>query len=123
MERFLGILIENYSGKMPLWMAPVQVVVATITSEVDEYAVELVEQLQQAGLRATLDIRNEKINYKVREHSHQKVPVIAVVGARERDEKQVSIRRLGSKGQTVIAFDEAMAALLEEATPPDLRSH
>ena len=121
MERFLGILIENYAGKMPLWMAPVQVVVATITSEVDDYAREIVQEMRDAGLRVELDIRNEKINYKVREHSHQKVPVIAVVGARERDERNVSIRRIGSQGQEVMSFANAFAMLLEEAKAPDLR--
>ncbi len=121
MERFLGILIENYAGKMPLWMAPVQVVVATITSEVDDYAREIVQEMRDAGLRVELDIRNEKINYKVREHSHQKVPVIAVVGARERDERNVSIRRIGSQGQEVMSFANAFAMLQEEAKAPDMR--
>ena len=122
MERFIGILIENYAGKMPLWMAPLQVVVATITSEVDTYAENVVEKLEAAGLRVILDKRNEKINYKVREHSHQKVPVIAVIGAREAENGQLSLRRLGSQGQKVVALDDALQQLVEEATPPDLRA-
>ncbi len=120
MERFLGILIENYAGKMPLWLAPVQVVVATITSEVDGYAEEVAASLRAAGLRVETDIRNEKINYKVREHSTEKVPVIAVVGAMEAENRAVSLRRLGSQGQTVISLDEALKSLGEEALPPDL---
>jgi len=122
MERFLGILIENFAGKMPLWMAPVQVVVATITSEVDEYAQNVADQLRAAGMRVEVDLRNEKINYKVREHSHQKVPVIAVVGAREAEENKVSLRRIGSQGQTVVALEEALRNLTIEATPPDLKA-
>ena len=120
-ERFIGLLIEHYAGRMPLWLSPVQVVVATITSEADEYARDVVAALENAGLRARIDVRNEKINYKVREHSHLKVPAIAVVGAREAEERKVSIRRLGSKDQQVLTLDEALAALTLEATPPDLR--
>ncbi len=122
MERFLGILIENYAGKMPLWMAPTQIVVATITSEVDDYAREITDKLIAAGMRVEIDTRNEKINYKVREHSTQKVPVIAVVGAREAEEGKVSIRRIGSQGQEVMDFDAALKAFKAEATPPDLRT-
>ncbi|MBU0858531.1 MAG: threonine--tRNA ligase, partial [Alphaproteobacteria bacterium] len=103
-ERFIGILIENYAGKLPLWLAPVQCVVATITSDADAYAQETVEKLQAAGIRAELDLRNEKINYKVREHSVAKVPVMFVVGKREAEEKTVAIRRLGSQDQQVEAL-------------------
>ena len=123
MERFLGILIENYAGKMPLWMAPIQVVVATITSDVDDYAADIAEQLRAAGLRVNLDLRNEKINYKVREHSHQKIPVIAVVGAREAEEKKVSLRHIGSQGQTVMDFEQALQDLTKQALPPDLANN
>src|SRR5690606_7263206 len=97
MERFLGILIENFAGHMPLWFAPVQVVVATITSEADEYATQAAAKLKAAGLQVATDLRNEKINYKVREHSLQKVPVILVCGKREADENTVNMRRLGSR--------------------------
>jgi len=121
MERFLGILIENYAGHFPLWFAPQQVVVATITSDADGYAEEVVKKLKAAGLSAKTDDRNEKINYKVREHSLAKVPVIMVCGMREAEEGSVNIRRLGSKDQTSMKLDEAIAALVEEATPPDLR--
>lgn len=120
-ERFIGLLIENYAGRMPLWLSPVQVVVATITSEANDYADKVVELLQAAGLRAEADKRNEKINYKVREHSHAKVPVIAVVGAREAEEAKVSLRRLGAKDQTVLLLDEAVGQLTQEALAPDLR--
>ncbi|MEM8772017.1 MAG: threonine--tRNA ligase [Pseudomonadota bacterium] len=121
-ERFIGILIEHYAGKLPFWIAPVQVVVATITSEANAYAEETLSQLRAAGLRAELDIRNEKINYKVREHSHAKVPVIAVIGAREAEEKKLSLRRLGQKEQSVLARDEVLKILAEEALAPDLRA-
>lgn len=120
MERFLGILIENFAGHMPLWFAPVQVVVATITSEADGYAAEVAAKLKAAGLQVVTDTRNEKINYKVREHSVQKVPVILVCGMREAEEKTVNMRRLGSRDQESMTLDEAIARLSEEATPPDL---
>ena len=121
-ERFLGILIENYAGKFPLWLSPVQVVVATITSDADEYGAEVVEKLKAAGLRAELDIRNEKINYKIRELSaDRKIPVIAVVGRRESEEGKVALRRLGSQGQEILSVEEAIKALTDEATPPDLK--
>ncbi|MEM9618640.1 MAG: threonine--tRNA ligase [Pseudomonadota bacterium] len=120
-ERFIGLLIENYAGKLPFWLAPVQVVVATITSEADDYARETAAMFEAAGLRVDLDTRNEKINYKVREHSHAKVPVIAVVGAREAEEKKVSLRRLGDKQQEVVDLSEAAAALGREALAPDQR--
>jgi len=121
LERFIGILIEHYEGRFPLWLAPVQVVVATITSEADAYAEEAVAALRAAGLRVELDLRNEKINYKVREHSVGKVPVILVAGKREAEERTVSVRRLGSQDQKVISLDEAIRTLTAEATPPDLR--
>lgn len=121
MERFLGILIENFAGHMPLWFAPEQVVVATITSEADDYALEVVAALKAAGLRASVDLRNEKINYKVREHSLAKVPVMLVCGKREAEERTVNIRRLGSKDQTSLSLDAALAALSEEVVPPDLK--
>ena len=120
LERFTGILIEHYAGALPLWLAPRQVVVTTITSEADEYALEAAAALRAVGLRVETDLRNETINYKVREHSSSKVPVIAAVGAREAEGRQLSIRRLGSKRQSVLALDEAIAELAREATPPDL---
>lgn len=122
MERFLGILIENHAGRMPLWMAPTQVVVATITTECNEFADSVAAQFREQGLRVETDLRNEKINYKVREHSDQKVPIIAVIGAREAEEKTLSIRRLGSKQTRTISLDEALAAFVAEALPPDLRA-
>jgi len=120
-ERFLGILIESYAGKLPLWLAPEQVVVCPITTDADAYANEVVAQLTAQGLRARADTRNEKINYKVREHSVAKVPVILAVGMREAEGKTVSMRRLGSKDQTVLSLEEAAASLSLEATAPDLR--
>jgi threonyl-tRNA synthetase len=121
MERFLGILIENYSGHFPLWFAPLQVVVATITSDADDYAQEVVAKLKAAGLRVELDLRNEKINYKVREHSLVKVPVMLVCGKREAEEGTVNIRRLGSRDQQSMALDAAVEALRDEAVTPDIR--
>lgn len=120
MERFLGILIESFAGHMPLWFAPLQVVVATITSEAEEYALEVAKELKAAGLQVDTDFRNEKINYKVREHSVTKVPVIIVCGRREAEERTVNIRRLGSRDQTPMSLDEAVSSLKLEATPPDL---
>ncbi|MDZ4318229.1 MAG: threonine--tRNA ligase, partial [Phenylobacterium sp.] len=120
-ERFIGIMIENYAGAFPLWLAPTQVVVATIVSEADDYARAVVERLKAAGLRAELDLRNEKVGYKVREHSVGKVPVIAVVGKNEAEQGTVAIRRLGSQAQELLSLDEAIRILTEEATPPDLR--
>ncbi len=121
MERFLGILIENYAGHFPLWFAPLQVVVATITSDADEYAEKVVARLKAAGLSAEADLRNEKINYKVREHSLAKVPVILVCGRREAEEGTVNIRRLGSRDQQSLGLAEAVEALAAEAVPPDLK--
>ncbi|MDG1181595.1 MAG: threonine--tRNA ligase [Tateyamaria sp.] len=121
LERFTGILIEQYAGKLPFWLAPRQVVVASITSEADDYVAEVVETLRAGGISAEADIRNEKINYKVREHSVSKVPVILAVGAREIEERTVSVRRLGQKQTSVDTLDNVAATLRAEATPPDLR--
>jgi threonyl-tRNA synthetase len=121
MERFIGILIEHYAGNFPLWLAPTQVVVATITSEGDEYAKAVAAAARRAGLRVEIDLRNEKINFKVREHSLAKVPALLVVGRKEAETHSVSIRRLGSDGQKVMATDEAIASLVDEATPPDIK--
>ncbi|WGM45152.1 Threonine--tRNA ligase [Brevundimonas sp. NIBR10] len=120
-ERFIGIMIENYAGAFPLWLAPVQAVVATITSDADGYAEEVAAKLRAAGLRVETDLRNEKVGYKVREHSVGKVPVIAVVGRNEAEKGEVAIRRLGSQAQQVVSLDEAIRILTEEATPPDLK--
>jgi len=121
MERFTGILIEHYAGHLPLWLSPVQAVVATITSDADDYAREVVAHARRLGLRVEGDLRNEKINYKVREHSLAKVPALLVVGKNEAAGRSVSIRRLGREGQQVTALDAALAALAEEAVPPDVR--
>ena len=121
LERFTGILIEHYAGHMPLWLSPVQAVVATITSDADQFAHEAIEAARQLGLRAEGDLRNEKINYKVREHSLAKVPVLLVVGKKEAAERTVSIRRLGKAGQQVMPLEAALKALSEEAVPPDMR--
>ena len=121
LERFLGILIESHAGHFPLWFAPVQVVVATITSDADGYAARVLQKLRDAGLNAELDIRNEKINLKVREHSLAKVPVILVCGKREAEEETVNIRRLGSRDQVSMSLSGAIAGLVEEATPPDIK--
>jgi threonyl-tRNA synthetase len=120
-ERFLGVLIEHYAGAFPLWLAPTQVLMATITSDADDYAVQAAAAFKRAGLRVETDLRNEKVGYKVREHSLAKVPVIAVVGRREAEEGKVALRRLGSNDQQILTLDEAIAALTQEATPPDLR--
>ncbi len=121
LERFIGILIENHAGRMPMWLAPVQCVIATIVSDGDDFAREVAAKMKAAGLRVETDLRNEKINYKVREHSEAKVPAIFVIGKREAENGTVSVRRLGAQGQSVLAADEAIAALVDEATPPDLR--
>ncbi|SDI50988.1 threonine--tRNA ligase [Alloyangia pacifica] len=120
-ERFIGILIEEHAGKLPFWLAPRQVVVASITSEADDYVLEVVAALKAAGVRAEADTRNEKINYKVREHSVGKVPVILAVGHREVEERTVTVRRLGEKQTAVQSLDEIVAALSLDATAPDLR--
>ncbi|USA39279.1 threonine--tRNA ligase [Pelagerythrobacter marinus] len=120
-ERFIGILIEHYAGRLPVWLAPTQAVVATIVSDADGYAGEVLQKLAEAGIRAESDLRNEKINYKVREHSLAKVPHLLVVGKREAEEGTVAVRTLGQQQQKVVPLDEAIAMLAEEATPPDLR--
>jgi len=119
LERFIGILIENWEGKLPFWLAPRQVVVATIISDADDYALEVVGALKAAGIQAEADLRNEKINYKVREHSLSKVPVILAVGAREVEKKTVSVRRLGENKTSVTSLDEIVTELAKSATPPD----
>ncbi|MEX2201702.1 MAG: threonine--tRNA ligase [Dongiaceae bacterium] len=121
-ERFLGIMIENYAGRLPFWLAPVQVVVATITGDADDYAREVSAAFKGAGLRVETDLRNEKINYKVREHSLAKVPVIAVVGKREAEERKVALRRLGGDKQEILALDDALNRLEDEAVSPDRRT-
>jgi threonyl-tRNA synthetase len=118
-ERFLAIMIEQYAGRFPLWLAPVQVVVATITSDADGYALQTEQCLLQAGIRTEIDLRNEKINYKVREHSLAKVPIIAVLGRREAEDGTVALRRLGSKEQEFLALDDAVARIKQQAAPPD----
>ena len=118
LERFIGILLEHYSGNLPLWLAPVQLVITTITSDVDDYAAKVLEMCEANGLRAETDTRNEKINYKVREHSHAKVPILYVIGKREAYEGTVAIRRLGGKQQEVLALTDAITRLTKEALPP-----
>jgi threonyl-tRNA synthetase len=122
LERFTGILIEHYAGLFPLWLAPLQIVVCTITQEADEYALEIVAKARKLGLRIEGDLRNEKISYKVREHSLAKVPALIVVGRKEASERTVSIRRLGSNEQHASTLDVALAALIEEAIPPDVKA-
>ncbi len=117
-ERFIGVLIENYAGRLPLWLAPVQVVVATITSDGDEFAAEVKSALDKVGLRGALDLRNEKINFKVREHSLAKIPVMMVIGRREAEDRTVSLRRLGGKDQEVLALSEAVTRISQEAVEP-----
>ena len=121
MERFAGILLENTAGHLPLWLAPVQVKVCTIVSDADAYAEQVLAALNKAGLRSEMDLRNEKINYKVREHSLAKVPVLLVVGKREAEERTVSMRRLGNQSQQVMGLDAAVGLLAQEAVPPDLK--
>jgi threonyl-tRNA synthetase len=121
MERFLGILIENFAGHFPLWLAPVQAVVTTIVSDADDYAEKVARELKRAGLRVETDLRNEKINYKVREHSVAKVPVILVAGKREMEEGSLNMRRLGSQAQQSLKLEEVVQLLSEEATPPDVK--
>ncbi|MEL7729801.1 threonine--tRNA ligase [Citromicrobium bathyomarinum] len=122
-ERFIGILIEHFAGKLPVWLAPTQAVVATIVSDADDYANEALAKLRAAGIRTEADVRNEKINYKVREHSLAKVPHLLVIGKREAEEGTVAVRTLGEKEQRVMSLDEAIAMLRTEATPPDLRDN
>jgi threonyl-tRNA synthetase len=121
LERFTGILIENFAGHFPLWLAPRQIVIATITSDGDDYAREVLRSAKRLNLRAELDLRNEKINYKVREHSVGKVPVLLVVGKKEAETRQVSMRRLGSDKSQVLPLDTALAALADETVPPDVK--
>ncbi len=121
MERFLGVVLEHYAGHLPLWLSPKQAVVCTITSDADGYAVEVTAQARKAGLRVDADLRNEKINYKVREHSLAKVPVLLVVGKKEAAERAVSVRRLGQDNQQVMPLDDALKALADEAVPPDIK--
>ena len=121
-ERFIGILIENYAGRLPFWLSPRQVVVASIVSDANDYVVEIAEKLNSAGIRAETDLRNEKINYKVREHSVSKVPVILAVGMKEVETKMVSMRRLGSKESKVLEMDKVVLDLSLEAQPPDIKS-
>ena len=121
-ERFIGILIEEHAGKLPFWLAPRQVVVSTIVSDADDYAMEVVAALKAAGVRAEADVRNEKINYKVREHSLGKVPMILAIGAREIEERTVSVRRLGENRTAVMALDDILAELGDSATPPDMKA-
>ena len=122
MERYIGILIEEFSGAFPMWLSPVQVVVAAITDAANEYAEEAAAALRKVGLRVETDLRNEKINYKVREHSVQKVPIIAVVGGREAEDRTLALRRLGSNGQHMISLEDACRDLAQEALAPDLKS-
>lgn len=117
-ERFIGVLVEHFAGKFPLWLSPIQVAVASITGDANEYASEIVKQLKQLGLRPHLDVRNEKISYKIRELSHQKIPLIFVVGNREAQEKTVAIRRLGGDAQQIMSLEEAIKSLIVEAKIP-----
>jgi len=122
LERFTGIMLEHFAGHLPLWLSPVQAIVATITSDADDYARDAIDKARRGGLRVEADLRNEKINYKVREHSLAKIPALLVVGKKEAAERTVSIRRLGSEAQHVTGLDAALAALAQEAVPPDLKS-
>ena len=117
-ERFIGVLIEHYAGRLPLWLAPVQGAIATITSDADDYAKEVATAFADTGMRLSLDIRNEKINYKIREHSVTKLPLILVVGKQEAENRTVAIRRLGGKAQEIVALDDALNTLSKEAAPP-----
>ncbi len=118
MERWIGILIEQYAGRFPIWLAPVQAVITTITGDNDDYAYKVLEECKKVGLRAAVDVRNEKINYKIREHSNAKIPVILVVGTKEQENETVAVRRLGGKSQEILALGDAVNTLLKESTPP-----
>ncbi|MDG1995673.1 MAG: threonine--tRNA ligase, partial [Emcibacteraceae bacterium] len=120
-ERFIGILIENHAGRFPMWLAPTQVVVTGITDDQSDYVKEVYEKLKAAGLRADIDLRNEKINYKVREHSHAKVPAIFVAGGREAENNTITVRRLGSKDQETLDLTAAINTLVTESIEPDKR--
>ncbi len=122
LERFTGVLIEHYAGHLPLWLSPVQIMICTIVQDADDYALEIAAQARKLGLQVELDLRNEKISYKVREHSLTKIPVLLIVGKKEAAERKVSIRRLGSQEQQVETLEAALSALVEEATPPDLKT-
>ncbi|PWB81332.1 MAG: threonine--tRNA ligase, partial [Methylocystaceae bacterium] len=122
LERFTGILVEHYAGHLPLWLSPLQIVVCTITQEADDYALDVAARARKLGLQVELDLRNEKITYKVREHSLAKVPVLLVVGKKEAAERTVSIRRLGSQAQSSVTLSDALEALADEATPPDVKT-
>ena len=117
-ERFIGILIENYSGKLPLWLAPEQVAIATIISEVDDYASEIEEELKSINIKVIKDLRNEKIGYKVREHSAAKVPIILALGAREKESRTVSVRRIGSNNTETKSLNDFIAEIKVEAKSP-----
>ncbi|MEC9392521.1 MAG: His/Gly/Thr/Pro-type tRNA ligase C-terminal domain-containing protein, partial [Pseudomonadota bacterium] len=119
LERFTGILIEHYEGRFPIWLSPLQVVIATITSKADEYAKRVESILRENGIRTILDDRNEKINYKVREHSVNKVPFIFVVGANEMEDNTVAIRRLGSNNQEILDLEDSISLILKESSAPD----
>jgi threonyl-tRNA synthetase len=121
MERFIGILLEHHAGHLPLWLAPVQIVICTITSDADDATLKFAARAKKLGLRVETDLRNEKINYKVREHSLAKVPVLIALGRKEASENTVSVRRFGSNAQTALGAEEALDALASEAVPPDLR--
>jgi threonyl-tRNA synthetase len=121
MERFIGVLIEHYAGKFPLWLSPIQAVVATIVSDADSYALDAAGQLKATGLRVETDLRNEKINYKVREHSLAKVPYLLVAGRREAENRTLTVRRLGSEAQENLALTAVLHMLKTEAVPPDLK--
>ena len=120
LERFTGILIEHYAGHLPLWLSPLQIVICTITQDAEDYAYEIATAARRIGLNVDVDVRNEKITYKVREHSLAKTPVLLVVGKKEATERTVSIRRLGSPQQTQLTLEDAIAQLAKEAAPPDL---
>ncbi len=122
LERWIGILIEQYSGRMPVWLSPVQLVIASITDSSNGYAAEVMAAATKAGIRAELDIRNEKIGYKIREHSTSKVPFIFAVGGREAEARTVAVRRLGSDGQEILQLEHALTQLANEALAPDLKS-
>lgn len=119
-ERFLGILIENHAGRLPLWLSPEQVVIAPVTSDFDGYAEEVAKKMSAAGLKVKTDLRNEKITYKIREHSVAKIPVIAVVGAKEKENNTVTIRRIGSEKQEVLGVNDLIEKLVEEAKMPHI---
>jgi threonyl-tRNA synthetase len=119
LERFAGILIEHYAGRLPLWLAPLQIIIATITSDSDKYAKEVLQELRVHGLRADMDLRNEKISYKIREHSISKIPLILVVGKKEAEQKTISLRRLGTDKIETIDLKQALSSLQDEASSPN----